>query len=175
MREQAEQAGARPPQPEPPTELKARIDRWKKKAGAKTLTLETGRLIQDLAAQLATVEARLGQATKLQRLTEDNEIAWMRKHEAVEAQLQEREAALQEMATELHAAINEPMYAGTRADWIWRAQKAEAERDTLKASLQSIRGEMLAEKCGWGDIACDRQIEAWAERLTALLAVEKEK
>jgi outer membrane murein-binding lipoprotein Lpp len=37
-----------------------------------------------------------------------------------------------EIAKELHAAINEPMYAGTRRDWIWRAQTAEAEVSRLQ-------------------------------------------
>ena len=41
--------------------------------------------------------------------------------------------ALQEVVQELRAAINEPMYAGTRKDWQDRAIRAEAECDALKA------------------------------------------
>jgi hypothetical protein len=42
---------------------------------------------------------------------------------------------IQEMARELHAAINEPMYAGTRKDWIDRAYAAEAKLDKIKEIL----------------------------------------
>lgn len=41
---------------------------------------------------------------------------------------------MQEMARELHAAINEPMYAGTRKDWQDRALRAEA---ALEAKAQA--------------------------------------
>lgn len=44
--------------------------------------------------------------------------------------------AADEMAVELHAAIHEPMYAGTRADWIYRAQAAEAEVARLKGEVE---------------------------------------
>lgn len=44
----------------------------------------------------------------------------------------------QELAEELHAALNESMYAGTRKDWIWRAQKAEAEVERMKDRLELL-------------------------------------
>ena len=45
------------------------------------------------------------------------------------------EAELQAMAVELHEALNEPMYAGNRADWIFRAQKSETELNRLETIL----------------------------------------
>lgn len=54
--------------------------------------------------------------------------------------------SIQEMAKELHQAINEPMYAGTRKDWIWRAQAAEAEATRLRADVVRLTNKLIAER-----------------------------
>jgi hypothetical protein len=65
---------------------------------------------------------------------------------ALTAAEQERDEAVREF----HAAINEPAYAGTRADWIARCQDAEArvakletERDEAQKALASGRNSEL--------------------------------
>ncbi len=63
--------------------------------------------------------------TSVDEMTRADEGEWVRWEDV--------DASLQEMAQELHAAINEPMYAGTRADWEYRARRAEsALEDCLK-------------------------------------------
>lgn len=55
------------------------------------------------------------------------------------ASLREDHARLQqsqqELAAELMAAINEPMYAGSRADWKYRAEAAESREAALREAL----------------------------------------
>lgn len=43
----------------------------------------------------------------------------------LELQVKQLKREVQELAAELMAAIHEPMYSGTRADWVARAQSAE--------------------------------------------------
>lgn len=54
------------------------------------------------------------------------------------AQIEAQEQALNEIAIELHAAINEPMYAGTRKDWIDRAYAAETQLSTLREQVRGL-------------------------------------
>ena len=49
---------------------------------------------------------------------------------AVEQERDTYKAAVETLSKEYHAAINEPEYAGTRADWIYRALTAERERQS---------------------------------------------
>ena len=44
---------------------------------------------------------------------------------------EEADARIQELAKEYHDAINEPMYAGTRQDWIGRCYMAEERIERL--------------------------------------------
>jgi hypothetical protein len=55
-----------------------------------------------------------------------------------ERKLADAEQHVQRMAEELHAAINEPMYAGTRRDWMQRAQKAETLLEIAVGALENI-------------------------------------
>ena len=66
-------------------------------------------------------------------------------YDDLRASLSTAEATIQQLAAEVMAAINEPMYAGTRKAWVDRAYAAEArlseveaERDRLKAALDQI-------------------------------------
>jgi hypothetical protein len=81
---------------------------------------------------LASIQRRLGigaaAALEFQRLA-----ARLQETEEENAKLQE---AGNEIAVELHAAINEPMYAGTRKDWIDRAYAAESSLTTLQEALK---------------------------------------
>jgi hypothetical protein len=49
----------------------------------------------------------------------------------------ERDKTIQKLAEELHKAINEPMYAGTRQDWIDRATSAELEVKRLNDIIKN--------------------------------------
>ncbi len=64
-----------------------------------------------------------------------------------------------EMAEEYHKLLNEPMYAGTRKDWIFRAQKAEAEVDSLKQKHAEELSRLLRRIALMEDIFYKRQLE----------------
>ena len=57
---------------------------------------------------------------------------------AVRAERDRLAQALADCSKEYHAAISEPEYAGTRADWIHRAQAAEAKVEDLRRALEDI-------------------------------------
>ena len=59
--------------------------------------------------------------------------------DAALAQIARLDKAGRQMAEELHAAINEPMYSGTRADWMFRAQVAESQVETLQTENNYLK------------------------------------
>lgn len=67
----------------------------------------------------------------------------------LEAENKKLNQSIQEMAKELHQAINESMYAGTRKDWIWRAQAAEAEVEKLKAEVEALEDSL---QCAYNEV-----------------------
>lgn len=74
--------------------------------------------------------------------------------------------AIQQTAREFHAAINEPMYAGTRQDWIDRAYHAENAFASLRSALGTVEQEIrtLADRIG------SKRLHRLAGRLAVLHA-----
>lgn len=58
--------------------------------------------------------------------------------EALCARIAELEASLADCSREFHSAIHEAEYAGTRKDWIERAQAAEAKVQELERSSKEV-------------------------------------
>jgi len=89
--------------------------------------------------------------------------------EALRAQLREARASEQNIAKELMAALNEPMYAGSRADWMFRAQKAEMDLDAARARNAKLR-EAAQGVCDETHADGSAEIGAWIAAMDKLRA-----
>ena len=56
----------------------------------------------------------------------------------VHQKLEKAEETIQQLAKELMDAINEPMYSGSRDDWMNRAYAAETRLDDLTKKIQEL-------------------------------------
>lgn len=113
----------------------------------------------DLQASLTQIQERLAQANKLQRLTEDNEVRWMKKHDEALASLTRAEAEVDALKVEkwtcFHCGFettdhkDAAAHFGDRDDaeefkpvcnW-WRRMPPEERGQTLQDAIRDLNGE----------------------------------
>lgn len=118
--------------------------------------LDAKTAVNNIAAALSARDAQLAECYRLSGADPDGNEDWRLAPYAVQevrrlrAESDESDAQLTTLAEELHAAINEPMYAGTRQDWIHRAQAAEAKVTALAQQVERLEA-ALNDIAAWHD------------------------